>query len=385
MPRYLSRTFPTTIHSSPILPKHTRESLPTFDPTTFILTPSPYQNLIESKPNSMSPAAVTPQDSPSQAGPSTPPYNTKHEEHQYLNLVRTILAEGEYRADGTGTDTQSIFAPPQLRFSLSKPGATPGSDPISVLPLLTTKRVFRRIAIAELLWIISGSTSSIPLSEAGIKVWDRNGSREKLDKVGLGHHDVGDLGPVYGFQWRHFGADYVDAKTDYTGQGVDQLADIVRKIKETPMDIRIILSAWNPADLKKMSISPCHMLAQFYVSYPNGLGEKGSLSCQLYQGSCDVGLGVPFNIASYALLTHILAHATDLHPGSLIHTMGDAHVYVEHIDALKEQLKREPTEFPELRIRREDRGSGVVDGWKEEDFEVLGYQPHQAIKMERSV
>jgi thymidylate synthase len=127
------------------------------------------------------------------------------------------------------------------------------------------------------------------------------------------------------------------------------------------------------------------MFAQFYVSYPNGLDKKGSLSCLLYQRSCDMGLGVPFNIASYALLTHILAHATDLNPGTLIHTMGDAHVYLDHVDALNEQLKREPTEFPELRIKRDDRGSGVVDGWKEEEFEVVGYQPHKAIKMNMSV
>lgn len=190
---------------------------------------------------------------------------------------------------------------------------------------------------------------------------------------------------MYGFQWRHFGAEYIDAKTDYTGQGVDQLAEVVRKLKETPFDRRIIMSAWNPADLKKMALPPCHMFAQFYVSYPNGLDNKGSLSCLLYQRSCDMGLGVPFNIASYALLTHILAHATDLNPGTLIHTMGDAHVYLDHVDALNEQLKREPTEFPELRIKRNDRGSGVVDGWKEEEFEVVGYQPHKAIKMNMSV
>lgn len=325
-----------------------------------------------------------------QSAPSpSPPHNPSHEEHQYLNLIRTILAEGEYRPDRTGTGTRSIFAPPQLRFSLSKPGPTPSDDPIPVLPLLTTKRVFLRAVLAELLWFISGSTSSIPLSEAGIKIWDGNGSREFLDKVGLGHREVGDLGPVYGFQWRHFGAEYVDAKTDYTGQGYDQLADVVRKLKETPFDRRIIMSAWNPADLKKMALPPCHMFAQFYVSYPpSPEGEdkkKGTLSCQLYQRSCDMGLGVPFNIASYALLTHILAHATDLNPGTLIHTMGDAHVYLDHIDALNEQLTREPTEFPELRIKRDDRGSGVVDGWKEDELEVIGYQPHKAIKMKMSV
>ncbi|KAL2866858.1 uncharacterized protein BJX67DRAFT_372296 [Aspergillus lucknowensis] len=333
---------------------------------------------------------------PKPATATTNPHNPSHEEHQYLNLIRQILAEGEHRPDRTGTGTRSLFAPNQLRFSLSKPSPSTSTnnnnaaEKIPVLPLLTTKRVFLRAVLAELLWFISGSTSSIPLSEAGIKIWDGNGSREFLDSVGLSHREVGDLGPVYGFQWRHFGAEYVDAKTDYAGRGVDQLAEVVRKIRETPFDRRIILSAWNPADLRKMALPPCHMFAQFYVSYPGGIeGGKGKgrgeLSCLLYQRSCDMGLGVPFNIASYALLTHIIAFATDLTPGKLIHTMGDAHVYLDHVEALEEQLTREPTEFPELRIKREDRGAGVVDGWEEEDFEVIGYQPHKAIKMKMSV
>ncbi|KAI5301508.1 Thymidylate synthase, partial [Ascosphaera pollenicola] len=194
---------------------------------------------------------------------------SQHEEYQYLNLIRTILAQGEHRPDRTGTGTRSIFAPPQARYSLSKPDPESPGNPIPVLPLLTTKRVFLRAVIAELLWFISGCTSSIPLSEAGIKIWDGNGSREFLDKVGLSNREVGDLGPVYGFQWRHFGAEYVDAKTDYTGQGVDQLADVIHKLKTTPYDRRIIMSAWNPADLKKMALPPCHMFAQLYVSYPD--------------------------------------------------------------------------------------------------------------------
>lgn len=308
-----------------------------------------------------------------------------HEEHQYLNLIREILANGEQRSDRTGTGTRSIFAPPQLRFSLSKPGPTPESDPIPILPLLTTKRVFLRAVIAELLWFVSGCTSSLPLSEAGIRIWDGNGSREYLDKVGLSHREIGDLGPVYGFQWRHFGCEYEGSKADYTGQGVDQIADVVRKLKENPYDRRIILSAWNPADLKKMALPPCHMFTQFYVSYPRGPDAKGSLSCQLYQRSCDMGLGVPFNIASYAILTHMFAHAADLNPGTFIHTMGDAHVYLDHIEALHEQLIRQPTPFPQLKIKREDRGSGNMDGWQAEEFEVIGYNPHKSIKMNMSV
>ena len=251
--------------------------------------------------------------------------------------------------------------------------------------------------IAELLWFISGSTSSIPLSKSGIKIWEGNGSRAYLDSIGLSHRAEGDLGPVYGFQWRHFGAPYIDSETDYTGQGVDQLASVIHKLKHTPFDRRIILSAWNVSDLTKMALPPCHMFAQFYVSYPDAargaqsstqLGDgkrcgKGSLHCQLYQRSCDMGLGVPFNIASYSLLTHMLAHECDLNPGTFTHTMGDAHVYLDHVDALYEQLKREPRSFPALELKRET-GEGI-DGWKVGDFEIHGYDPHKGIAMKMSV
>lgn len=267
--------------------------------------------------------------------------------------------------------------------------------------------MFLRAVIAELLWFIAGSTSSLPLSEAGIKIWDGNGSREYLDSVGLSHREVGDLGPVYGFQWRHFGAEYVDAKTDYTGKGVDQLAEVIDRLKNKPYDRRIILSAWNPADLGKMALPPCHMFAQFYVSFPdssskptvqvdggpaesaahvNGSGvprPRGVLSCQLYQRSCDMGLGVPFNIASYALLTHMLANVCGLTPGTFIHAMGDAHVYLDHVDALKIQLERIPRDFPDLEIL--DHHGGSIDGWRAEDFEIKGYKPHASIPMKMSV
>lgn len=304
----------------------------------------------------------------------------------------------------TGTGTISIFAPRPLKFSLNKNG-TP------ILPLLTTKRVFLRAVVAELLWFIEANTSSLALSDVGVKIWDGNGSREFLDNLGLTHREVGDLGPVYGFQWRHFGAEYVDAKTDYTGKGVDQLADVIDKLKNKPYDRRIIMSAWNPRDLHLMALPPCHVFAQFYVSYPsrrrrngrapsavngntttttetNGNGaaqsqEKGHLHCQLYQRSCDMGLGVPFNIASYALLTHMIAHVCDLVPGSLTHVMGDAHVYADHEDALNVQLEREPRDFPEIEITRQKGCS--IDGWKVEDFIVKGYDPHKTIAMKMAV
>ncbi|KAG5945326.1 Thymidylate synthase [Claviceps monticola] len=327
----------------------------------------------------------------------------RHEEYQYLDLIREILDEGEVRPDRTGTGTISIFAPRPLKFSLNRDG-------VPILPLLTTKRVFLRAVIAELLWFIEANTSSLALSNAGVKIWDGNGSREFLDNLGLTHREVGDLGPVYGFQWRHFGAEYVDAKTDYSGKGVDQLADVIDKIKNKPYDRRIIMSAWNARDLHLMALPPCHVFAQFYVSYPgrrrrngcvqkSGAGasangsaereadennnEKGHLNCQLYQRSCDMGLGVPFNIASYALLTHMIAHACDLVPGSLTHVMGDAHVYADHEDALNVQLEREPRDFPELEITR-DKGCSI-DGWKIEDFVVKGYDPHKTIAMKMSV
>lgn len=169
------------------------------------------------------------------------------EEEQYLSLVRQVIQSGQVRPDRTGTGTLSLFAPPQLRFKLSKPATVPDQEPTLVLPLLTTKRVFTRAIIQELLWFIRGSTYSKELSDVGVKIWDGNGSREFLDKVGLSHREEGDLGPVYGFQWRHFGAEYGTWKDDYTGKGVDQLAEVIHKIKHNPMDRRIILSAWNPA------------------------------------------------------------------------------------------------------------------------------------------
>lgn len=221
-----------------------------------------------------------------------------------------------------------------------------------------------------------------------------------MDSIGLKHREEGDLGPVYGFQWRHFGAEYVDRNADYSGKGVDQLREVVRKLKENPFDRRIILSAWNPKDIPQMALPPCHMFAQFYVTYPDaprgaaavegvetytpGPKEgrpKGRLSCQLYQRSCDMGLGVPFNIASYALLTMMLAKVCDLEPGEFVHCLGDAHVYIDHIEPLRKQLKREPRPFPKLELP----DIKDIDGFKAEDVKVVGYEPWPGIKMKMSV
>ena len=203
----------------------------------------------------------------------------------------------------------------------------------------------------------------------------RNGSRAYLDNLGLHDREEGDLGPVYGFQWRHFGAEYTDMHADYTGRGIDQLKDCITKIMTNPTDRRIVLTAWNPTDLSKMALPPCHMFCQFYVA-------NGELSCQMYQRSADMGLGVPFNIASYALLTRLVAQVCGLQAGDFIHCIGDAHVYVNHIDALKEQILRTPKPFPTLRIRPEVTD---IDHFQFSDFTVDGYSPDAAIKMTMAV
>lgn len=309
----------------------------------------------------------------------------RHQEYQYLDLIRDILNNGEHRPDRTGTGTLSLFAPPQLRFSLRH----------GTFPLLTTKKVFTKAIFHELLWFVKGSTNGTELSDLGVKIWEGNGSRDYLDSINLSHRAVGDLGPVYGFQWRHFGAEYKDCHADYTGQGVDQLAECISKLKSSPFDRRIILSAWNPADLKKMALPPCHMFCQFYVSYPNAPRDssystdnrgKGELNCLLYQRSCDMGLGVPFNIASYALLTRMVAEVSGLEAGEFIHTMGDAHVYKDHIDALKVQIEREPKPFPKLVIKKPVEGSErTIDDFRYEDFVLEGYESWPAVKMNMSV
>lgn len=286
-----------------------------------------------------------------------------HGEYQYLNSVREILANGVFRKDRTGVNTLSVFGD-HARYSLR-----------DQFPLLTTKKVFWRAVVHELLWFIRGCTDSNQLSSEGIKIWEANGSKEFLERVGLGHREQGDLGPVYGFQWRHFGATYKDCKTDYSGQGVDQLKEVIRQIRDTPDSRRIIMTAWNPTDLPLMALPPCHLMCQFFVA-------NGELSCQLYQRSGDMGLGVPFNIASYSLLTYMLAHVTKLKPGDFIHTLGDAHVYMNHVEPLKLQLQRTPRPFPKLHITRDVHD---IDDFTVRDFILEGYHPHPTIKMDMAV
>ncbi|XP_047423722.1 thymidylate synthase isoform X2 [Mugil cephalus] len=285
------------------------------------------------------------------------------DERGYLDQIEYIMLQGRKKGDRTGTGVISVFGA-QARYSLR-----------DQFPLLTTKRVFWRGILEELLWFIKGSTNAKELSEKGVKIWDANGSRNFLDNLGFTEREEGDLGPVYGFQWRHYGAEYKDMHADYTGQGVDQLEKVIDTIKNNPEDRRIIMCAWNPKDLPLMALPPCHALCQFYVC-------DGELSCQLYQRSGDMGLGVPFNIASYALLTYMIAHITGLKPGDFVHTLGDAHIYINHIEPLKVQLQREIRPFPKLKILRKVE---KIDDFRAEDFEICDYNPHPSIKMQMAV
>ncbi|GMT05017.1 hypothetical protein PENTCL1PPCAC_27191, partial [Pristionchus entomophagus] len=294
----------------------------------------------------------------------TEPQSKNVDEEKYLQQIGEILKNGKVRTDRTGTGTISIFGM-QARYSLRD----------NTLPLLTTKKVFWKAVREELLWFISGCTDAKVLANKGVRIWDANGSREFLDNLGFKERREGDLGPVYGFQWRHFGAEYEGPDADYTGKGKDQLAEVINMIKETPDSRRIIMSAWNAADLDKMALPPCHTFSQFYV-------QDEELSCHLYQRSGDMGLGVPFNIASYALLTHMIAHVTGLKAAELVHTLGDAHIYSNHVEALKIQLERTPYEFPKLKL---DESIKTIDDFRTEHIKMEGYKCHDTIEMKMAV
>ncbi|KVH93207.1 hypothetical protein Ccrd_004734 [Cynara cardunculus var. scolymus] len=298
----------------------------------------------------------------------------KHEEYLYLRLVEDIISDGAIKDDRTRTDaiqSEKIFS-------------TAYNQGIKFFRYYVfEQRVFWRGVVEELLWFISGSTNAKVLQEKGIHIWDGNASRDYLDRqvhnyeliIGLVDREEGDLGPVYGFQWRHFGARYTNMHADYTGQGFDQLLDVIDKVKNHPDDRWIILSAWNPSDLKQMALPPCHMFTQFYVAH-------GELSCQMYQRSADMGLGVPFNIASYALLTCMIAHVCDLVPGDFIIVLGDAHVYSTHVRPLQVQLQKMPRPFPILKINSQKKD---IDGFVADDFNLIGYDPQHKIEMKMTV
>jgi thymidylate synthase len=257
---------------------------------------------------------------------------------QYLQLLGDVLANGVDRPDRTGTGTRSIFGY-QLRFNLA-----------DGFPLVTTKKLHVRSIIYELLWFLRGETNIGYLKEHGVRIWD-----EWAD-------ENGDLGPVYGSQWRSW--------PDGRGGTIDQIANVVHSIRTKPDSRRHIVTAWNPAEIEDMALPPCHCLFQFYVA-------EGRLSCQLYQRSADVFLGVPFNIASYALLTHMVAQVTGLEPGEFIHSFGDVHLYSNHFEQANEQLSRAPRPLPRLKLNPERRD---LFGFQFEDFEIVGYDPHPHIK-----
>jgi thymidylate synthase len=289
--------------------------------------------------------------------------NNQHD-NEYLSLIKNVLENGTRRETRNGV-TYGIFGT-QMRFNLRD----------GQFPLLTTKRVPWRTVLRELLWFVSGDTSNERLNERNVHIWDANSTREFLDSRGLQRYPVGTLGPVYGHQWRSFNAEYRGAlpPEEYRGTGVDQLQQVIEQIKRDPTNRRHIVSAWNPLQINDMALPPCHVLFQFYVS-------NGELSCQLYQRSGDIGLGVPFNIASYSFLTYMIANVCGLRPGEFIHVLGDAHIYEEHMDSLREQLEREPYNIPTLRLNVEP-GSKTIDEFVEEDFVIENYKFHRKIRMQ---
>jgi dihydrofolate reductase/thymidylate synthase len=284
------------------------------------------------------------------------------EEIGYLNLISKILEKGEVR-DTRNAITKSLFGE-KLEFDIS-----------NSIPFITTKKLAWKTVIKELLWFLSGSTDNKKLQEQNVKIWNGNATREYMDKIGFLNREENDLGPIYGHQWRHFNAQYKDQNTDYTNQGIDQIKQVLNLLKNDPMSRRILISAWNPSQLSEMNLPPCHMMAQFYVS-----ADK-KLSCQMYQRSADVGLGLPFNIASYAVLTYILAKLSNLTPNKLIIVIGDAHIYNNHIESLKEQIKRKPFKFPNLIINPEKKFEKVED-FNIEDFIIEEYSYYEGIVMD---
>jgi thymidylate synthase len=261
----------------------------------------------------------------------------------YLDLMRRVRTQGVRKSDRTGTGTLSVFGH-QMRFDLE-----------AGFPLVTTKKLHVRSIIYELLWFLRGDTNIAYLNEHGVRIWD-----EWAD-------EAGDLGPVYGRQWRSWPA--------RDGSTIDQIAQLMERLRSDPDSRRLIVTAWNPADVDRMALPPCHCLFQFHVA-------DGRLSCQLYQRSADVFLGVPFNIASYALLTHMIAHVTGLRAGDFVHTLGDAHLYLNHLDQADEQLARAPLPPPRLVIARD---VASLDDFRYEDFEVVDYQAHPHIKAQVAV
>lgn len=273
---------------------------------------------------------------------------------QYLDLLSHVLEQGCPKSDRTGTGTRSVFGW-QMHFDLAKG-----------FPLLTTKKVHLKSIIHELLWFLQGRTDNQWLNERGVSIWDEWASAEQCARFG---RQAGDLGPIYGHQWRNFGAS-LQADGSYAQDGVDQISFILEEIRRNPDSRRLIVSGWNPAEQSRVALPPCHTLFQFYVA-------QGRLSCQLYQRSGDIFLGVPFNIASYALLTMMVAQVCQLQPGHFVHTIGDAHLYDNHREQALLQLSREPRPLPRMEL---NPAVGDLFSFVYEDFSLKDYHPHPAIK-----
>jgi len=278
---------------------------------------------------------------------------------QYLELLSLILEHGKERADRTGTGTLGLFGH-QMRFDLR-----------NGFPLLTTKKLHTKSIIQELLWFLRGETHVKSLQDAGVRIWNEWATPEQTARFG---RKEGDLGPVYGHQWRNFGASRQEDGT-FASDGADQIKNVVREILENPSSRRLLVTGWNPKEADQVALPPCHTLFQFYV-------QDGELSCQLYQRSADVFLGVPFNIASYALLTSMIAHVTDLKPGDFVHTFGDAHLYKNHLEQAGLQLTRTPKKLPRLVIKNDTRDLWAI---RAEDIAIEDYEPHPHIAAEVSV
>ena len=286
----------------------------------------------------------------------------KHDENQYLALIDDIVDKGEL-VDGRNGKTLTVFGS-AMHFSLNN----------GEIPLLTTKKVAWKTCLKELLWFISGSTNNDLLNKQNVKIWNGNSSREFLDSRGLVNNRENDLGPVYGHQWRFFNAEYSNCDDNYEGKGVDQLDYIIKQLKDPKerYSRRLLMSAWNPCQLDEMALPPCHVLVQFNV-LP---GDK--LSCSLYQRSGDVGLGVPFNIASYSFLTHLIALHCGLNAHEFCYYLGNCHIYDDHIEQLKVQRTKEPYEFPKLLIKNIKSN---INEYTIDDFEIINYISHETIKM----
>jgi len=284
-----------------------------------------------------------------------------HDENQYINLIKQIDEYGEM-IEGRNGMVKAVIGG-VMHFDLRD----------NIIPILTTKRVAWKSCLKELLWFISGKTDNKILKEQKVKIWNENGSRDFLDSRGLSSLKEDDLGPVYGHQWRHFNAKYSDCNEDYTGKGVDQLGYIIKCLKDPNErhSRRIVMSAWNPCQLDEMALPPCHVLAQFNV-------VDNKLYCSLYQRSGDIGLGVPFNIASYSFLTHLLAKHCDLETGEFLYHLGNCHIYDDHLESLKGQVERTPYKLPKVFVKNKYE---KIEDYRLDDFEILDYRYHETINM----